>query len=119
VATRVDREVAALNALAARPVLAAPGRLLTERSAADSGLRDRARRSLGAHLATAAASLDHARAQVRALSPAATLERGYAVLQQSGGGVLRSVHAAVLGDQVRARLADGELGLTVTGESGA
>ena len=42
-------------------------------------LRDRARRSLRHRLDRAADDLDHQRARVRALSPLATLRRGYAV----------------------------------------
>uniref|UniRef100_A0A0S6YZ36 Exodeoxyribonuclease VII large subunit n=1 Tax=Mizugakiibacter sediminis TaxID=1475481 RepID=A0A0S6YZ36_9GAMM len=43
----------------------------------------------------------------------ATLERGYAILFDAQGRVLRSVAAADVGDALRARLADGELHLAV------
>jgi exodeoxyribonuclease VII large subunit len=54
-----------------------------------------------------------------AVSPLATLERGYAVLtravpEQTTPGTLTSVHDTVVGDTVRALLADGSLGLNVT-----
>ena len=54
-------------------------------------LRDRARRSLGHRLDRAADDIAHQRARARALSPLATLERGYAVLQDAQGHVLTSV----------------------------
>ncbi|MGE0625420.1 MAG: exodeoxyribonuclease VII large subunit [Pseudomonadales bacterium] len=54
-----------------------------------------------------------------AVSPLATLERGYAVLTRSGPDdypirALTSVEDAATGDTLRALLADGSLGLTVT-----
>jgi exodeoxyribonuclease VII large subunit len=54
-------------------------------------------------------------AQVRALSPAATLERGYAVVQRADGAVLRDPAEVSPGDALRVRVARGELHATVTG----
>jgi exodeoxyribonuclease VII large subunit len=50
---------------------------------------------------------------VRALSPAATLERGYAVVQRADGVVVRTPGDVAAGDRLRVRLADGELAATV------
>jgi exodeoxyribonuclease VII large subunit len=46
------------------------------------------RRDVHARLDRARADVEHLAAQVRALSPAATLERGYAVVQYDGHVVL-------------------------------
>ena len=54
-------------------------------------LRDRARRTLGHRLDRAADDIGHQRARARALSPLATLQRGYAVLQDADGHVVTSV----------------------------
>jgi exodeoxyribonuclease VII large subunit len=59
--------------------------------------------------ATGAGSLTHLRERVRALSPAATLARGYAVVQDSGGAVVRGPEAAPPGTRLRLRLAEGDL----------
>ena len=48
-------------------------------------LRDRARRTLGHGSTAPRDDIDHQRARVRALSPLATLQRGYAVLQDADG----------------------------------
>src|SRR5690606_26775487 len=48
-----------------------------------------------------------------ATSPLATVARGYAILQRDDGRVVRSVGDAAPGDELRARLADGEIGLRV------
>ena len=53
-------------------------------------LLERARRTLGHLLDRAEDELTHTRARVVALSPAATLQRGYAVLQRADGTVVRA-----------------------------
>jgi exodeoxyribonuclease VII large subunit len=46
---------------------------------------------------------------VAALSPAATLQRGYAVVQRADGAVVRAPSDVDSGDALRLRLAGGEL----------
>ena len=53
---------------------------------------------------------------LQAVSPLATLERGYAIVFDSEGRVLRAAKDAPPGTSVRARLAEGELSLKVTGD---
>ncbi len=87
----VAREQTGLDALRSRPVLADPRTLVTERQTEVALLRERARRTIGHALDRAADDIDHHRARARALSPLATLERGYAVLQDADGHVVTSV----------------------------
>ncbi len=96
-----------------RPVLAHPGQLLDQAGTAVEQLLHRSRRSLDHRLGRATDDLDHRLARVRALSPLATLERGYAVLQSDAGDVLTSTEQVVAGSSVHARLARGRLNLTV------
>lgn len=110
---RLDREQAGLAALRSRPVLADPARTLRARADEIVGLRDRARRHLRHALDRAAVEVEHTRARVRALSPAATLERGYAVVQRSDGAVVRRPDDVAPGDRVRLRLAEGEVTATI------
>ena len=109
----VTREQAGLDALRSRPALADPASLVGARREEVVALRDRARRSLGHALDRAADDIGHQRARARALSPLATLQRGYAVLQDADGTVLTSVAGAAPGDQVAVRLADGRLHATI------
>jgi exodeoxyribonuclease VII large subunit len=109
----VAREQAGLDALRSRPALADPVSLVSARSEEVAALRDRARRSLGHALDRAADDIGHQRARARALSPLATLQRGYAVLQDADGAVLTSVALAAPGDAVAVRLADGRLHATI------
>jgi exodeoxyribonuclease VII large subunit len=64
-------------------------------------------------------NLAHTRARVTALSPAATLERGYAVLQRPDGRVVRRAADVTGGTLLRARLAVGELAVEVRDEPAA
>jgi exodeoxyribonuclease VII large subunit len=57
--------------------------------------------------------LGHARARVTALSPAATLERGYAVLQRADGALVRDPAEVVDGELLRVRIAGGRLPVRV------
>jgi len=47
------------------------------------------------------------------MSPLATLQRGYAVVQDADGHVVTSVDAASTGAALQVRLADGRLDVTV------
>ena len=78
-----------------------------------SQLRDRGLRSLDQRLHRAADELRHTVARLRALSPAATLERGYAIVQRADGHVVRAADEVKTGDRLRVRLAEGELQATV------
>ncbi|MER7202768.1 exodeoxyribonuclease VII large subunit, partial [Streptomyces sp. NPDC000188] len=64
----------------------------------------------------AASELSHTHARVVALSPAATLKRGYAVLQKADGDVVRAADDVAADEVLRARVAEGEF--TVRVETG-
>lgn len=109
----VDREQHRLDALRSRPVLARPHVMVEARAADVAALRDRARRHLRHRIEVATADLTHTVARLRALSPAATLRRGYAIVQRPDGRVVRSPIDVATGDAIRIRLAEGELAATV------
>ncbi|MER7945919.1 exodeoxyribonuclease VII large subunit [Streptomyces sp. NPDC096079] len=105
----LEREERGLAHALARPVMEHPQRMVEVREDEVAALLARSRRVLGHLLDRADSELSHTRARVRALSPAATLERGYAVLQQSDGAVVRSPEEVAEGEELRARVAEGEL----------
>jgi exodeoxyribonuclease VII large subunit len=82
----VEREGERLGSLRSRPALAAPEVLLTSRHEDIERLRSRSGSSIDIALARAADGLVHLTAQVRALSPQKTLDRGYAVVQLALNG---------------------------------
>jgi exodeoxyribonuclease VII large subunit len=110
----VHREQAALAQLRSRPVLADPRTGLDQRVAEVAELRARARRCVGLRLDRAHDDLGHQLARVRALSPLATLRRGYAVLSDDAGRALSSVAGLEPGRDIHVRLADGRIAATTT-----
>ena len=101
-----------VDALRSRPVLAAPATLVETRAHDVDALLERARRCTSARLDRARADLDHVRARVVALSPQATLDRGYAVVQDEDGAVVRDAEAVPPGTDLQVRLAAGVLFVT-------
>ncbi|MDQ1486907.1 MAG: exodeoxyribonuclease large subunit [Actinomycetota bacterium] len=113
IVARIEREQHGLDGLRARPVLASPARDIDRRAIEIADLAARSRRCLGSALDRAVDDVVHLIARVRALSPAATLERGYAIVQDPSGTVLRSAADAEIGTEVGIRLAAGRLTATV------
>ncbi|WEN13931.1 exodeoxyribonuclease VII large subunit [Rhodanobacter sp. AS-Z3] len=74
----------------------------------------RLRRAITQILERRQTALRHARHELHAISPLATLERGYAIVFDAQGNVLRSAKNLAPGTPLRARLADGELPLRVS-----
>ncbi|MFJ5529866.1 exodeoxyribonuclease VII large subunit [Streptomyces sp. NPDC093261] len=104
----VEREERGLAHALARPCMEDPHRMVDERADQIAALADRSRRTLRHLLDRADSELAHTHARVVALSPAATLQRGYAVLQKADGHVVRSPDDVAAGEALRARVAEGE-----------
>ncbi|MCI0386803.1 exodeoxyribonuclease VII large subunit [Streptomyces sp. CNQ085] len=105
----LERQERGLADTMSRPVMARPHSMVAERGEQVAAVLDRARRTFGHLLAQAEAELVHTAARVVALSPAATLARGYAVLQRADGSAVRAAREVTDGERLRARVADGEL----------
>ncbi|HEY7225699.1 MAG TPA: exodeoxyribonuclease VII large subunit [Micromonosporaceae bacterium] len=111
---RIDREQQRLDALRSRPVLVAPTTLVDQHVLAVAGLRSRAHVMLTHRLERAESEVAHTLARLRSLSPLATLERGYAVVRRVvDGAVVRAPGAVAVGEDLRVRLAEGELAARV------
>jgi exodeoxyribonuclease VII large subunit len=110
----LDLETSRIENLINRPVLRDPMVLVTSREEIITGLRDRSVRSFSSRLTLAAEDLTHVRARVRALSPQATLDRGYSVVQLEDGSIARDAKSLKIGQKLRLRLAAGETNATVT-----
>ncbi|MCP2165670.1 exodeoxyribonuclease VII large subunit [Goodfellowiella coeruleoviolacea] len=114
----VDRERRLLDSLRSRPALADPLGPLRRRAEDIHALRDRARRAVSAALAVEQNGLTATKARLTTLGPAATLARGYAVVQRidpaGAVDVLRSVSDAPAGTLLRVRLTDGAVHAVVS-----
>jgi exodeoxyribonuclease VII large subunit len=113
VLTLVDRERHRLESWRSRPSLARPELLVDQRAAEVTALRDRATRSLEHRLRRADDDLRHTVARLRGLSPKSTLQRGYAIVQRADGHVVRAADEVKTEEQLRVRLSEGELRVTV------
>ncbi|GAA0513423.1 exodeoxyribonuclease 7 large subunit [Saccharopolyspora subtropica] len=117
----VDRERRLLDALRSRPVLADPFGPLERRAEQVGQLRDRARRAMTTALNTERQALTATRSRLTTLGPAATLARGYAIVQRvedGVDGVLRSVDDAPPGTHLRVRVVDGAVHAVVPDRAG-
>jgi exodeoxyribonuclease VII large subunit len=112
---RLDRERAWLDGMRSRPVLADPVREIDRRQEQVTALAERGRRALTVELGRAADDMGHLRARLLALAPSATLQRGYAIVQRPGGGVVRSAGEVGAGEQLTVRFANDQLSVTADG----
>jgi len=105
----LDRELGWLDGVRSRPALADPVREI-ERQAEQVGvLAGRARQSVDARLTRAADDITHTRARLLALSPAATLRRGYAIVQHEDASVVRAAAEVAPDERLTVRFADDQL----------
>ena len=83
------------------------GRRLSADASEITRARATARRSVQRRIDHGVVDLEHLRARLTALSPASTLERGYAVLRTPDGAVVRDPAALTLGESLDVRVAHG------------
>jgi exodeoxyribonuclease VII large subunit len=115
IARLLASERAALTEIRRRPVLADPHALVRSRDDEVATLLVRIRQTFGYLLRRSTDDIEQHTARVRALSPLATLKRGYAVVQDAGGTAVRTVEQLDHGDRVRVWVADGRFDADVAG----
>lgn len=111
----IDRQQEFLTATRSRPVLADPTASFDLRYEQLATLRHRGHRAISQLLSAESSTIDHTLARVRAMSPKATLERGYAILLDRDASTVTASDQVAEADIVTAHLASGRLSLTVTG----
>jgi exodeoxyribonuclease VII large subunit len=112
--SRISGEQDRLTALRSRPVLADPTASFAVHAEQIQALRDRSWRAIRTRVEHEMSAVGYHLARVRAMSPRATLERGYAVLVNVDGHAVTSVQDVSVGDELTARLLDGEAVASVT-----
>jgi exodeoxyribonuclease VII large subunit len=113
---RLDRESSVLAGLRARPALAAPLREVERREEQVLALAQRAHRCLSARLDRAHDDVAHTRGRLLALSPAATLRRGYAIVQRADGTVVRTATQVAAGEKLTVRFAEDQMAVVTAVE---
>ena len=109
-------EMTKIVALLQRPVMKDPLVMVTSREETINTLSTRSFASMSARLTRAYEEISLTAARVRTLSPQATLDRGYSVVQMSDGSILRSATALKGGEKLTLRLAEGVAHATAEGD---
>lgn len=110
----LEREGDRLAQLRSRPVLANPESMLTSRHDDLVRLGGRALTAVRTQVGRHADRVAHLRAQVRALSPQKTLDRGYAVVQLADRRIVRTPAQAPAGTALKIRVAGGDFTAAAT-----
>ena len=109
----LDRESNGLNHFRSRPVLTQPETMLIRREEETDHARERIWRAISVSIDRDRDRIGDLRARVVALSPQKTLDRGYAVVQDASGTVIRDISPLSTGDEVSVRLASGSFSSTI------
>lgn len=104
----VTGEIERIAALRSRPVLAEPGVMVQSRAEDLIRMVDRGSQLMQLRVEREQTAVHRLVAELRALSPQRTLDRGYAVVR-SGDAIVRDPAQVTAGDPLRIRVAGGEL----------
>jgi exodeoxyribonuclease VII large subunit len=110
---KVEYESTLIAQLRSRPVMKDPGAFLVILSDELSDLRQRAIRSFTATIDAERKELKAITAHLRSLSPQSTLDRGYSVVRNAKGDVIRDPKQLQRGDILAIKVAKGETSATV------
>jgi exodeoxyribonuclease VII large subunit len=114
--SRTQGERRLLVSLRSRPVMTDPRAMITIRRQELNALTDRAGQSLRGDLHRGRDQISHLQAQVRALSPLSTLERGYAVVQHVDGRVVMDRADVDADELLRVSVARGDFAVRTVSE---
>ena len=110
---RVENESTFIAQLRSRPVMKDPGAFLTILNEELTDLRQRSLRSFSASIDAERKELKAITAHLRSLSPQSTLDRGYSVVRNAKGDVIRDPSLLKSGDLLAIKVAKGETSATV------
>ena len=110
---RLERSREQLQQLQQRLFLAAPDKLLEQRQKQTRLLQDRMVRSIRSQLDSRQQHWRRVVETLNVVSPLATLKRGYAIVEDSSGNIIRSHQTVEVGDKINTRLGDGSIDCTV------
>ncbi|MBZ4485844.1 exodeoxyribonuclease VII large subunit [Microbacterium sp. cx-55] len=115
-ALRISHDIAQLEQLRSRPVLRAPEGAIERRAHEVELLAGRGRSILDRRTTRGAREVTELRASLRALSPGATLARGYAIAHVPGGVIVRDAAQAPDGTEVVVTVGRGSFAARSAGE---
>lgn len=110
---RIEFEGNYIAQLISRPVMRDPGAFITLLNEELQDLRQRSSRSFSATIEAERKELKAITAHLRSLSPQSTLERGYAVIRDAKGEVIRDPKQLASGDALAIKVAKGAIAAIV------
>lgn len=113
--TRLETERRHLVTLRSRPVLADPTAYVRSQHETIDALRHRSTRQLRTTVARETDRIRHLAGQVRILSPQSTLDRGYAIVTDTDGVVIRDSGEVGVADLLRVQVAHGDFAVRALG----
>ncbi|WP_405375463.1 MULTISPECIES: exodeoxyribonuclease VII large subunit [unclassified Microbacterium] len=113
---RIAHDIGSLHQLRSRPVLRDPASMLTGRAQELWSLTARGREVVSRRWDAAAMATAELRASLRALSPGATLDRGYAIAHLGDGVIVRDAAQAPPGSPVVVTVSRGSFAARSEGE---
>jgi exodeoxyribonuclease VII large subunit len=111
---RIDFESNFISQLRSRPVMKDPGAFIAILLDELKDLRQRSTRSFTATIDAERKELKAITAHLRSLSPQSTLDRGYSVVRNAKGDVIRDPKQLSKGEVIAIKVAKGETSATVT-----
>ena len=108
--TLVNNQLELVQQIRSRPILANPYTFIDVQEVEVERAIDQMRLQVDQLLTREAMHVSHLRQQVRSLSPQSTLDRGYSVVRDLAGHVISDAAKVKKGQQLKVRLAKGELG---------
>lgn len=112
--SRISTEIHKIEQLRTRPVLASGDWIIDVRSDELGRWVGRSRELVELRLERSQSAVSELASRLRALSPQATLDRGYSIAQLPDGSIVRAAGDAPVGSDLRLTLASGSVGATVT-----
>lgn len=104
----------ALTETRAKPALANPTVLIDQRLSENTAIRNSLSTKVHNFIDLATAEVIGIKATLRALSPQGTLDRGFSIVRDANGKVIKSIEQIATSQQLRIKLADGEISVEVT-----
>jgi len=111
---RLERSGTRATHLAQRLSLQSPGRRLADSQSSLSNLNERLAASINQRLDRQNNRLEHLAQTLNVVSPLATLGRGYAIVQDQSGGIVRAAEDLKSGESITARVSTGRIEAKVT-----
>ena len=103
-----------LATVRAKPALANPAVLIDQRISVNQRIRQMMFAQVQNIVSLQSADVKGIKSTLRALSPQATLDRGFGIVRDAAGHVVKSVQSITAGSRLRIKVADGDFEVTVS-----